>query len=86
VPILWSTRRKSVNALHRAKQRDALTRQLRVAIPLAKLWRAQGLAPKAIDLLRSICERFADGSETQDIRTAAHLLDELLHTPTSPLG
>ena len=60
-----------------AKQQGLLAIELRAGIPLAKLWRSQGLARKAMDLLRSICDRFADGSETRDMRTATHLLEDL---------
>ena len=66
-----------LSALDVAKQQGLLAIELRVGIHLAKLWRSQGLARKAIDLLRSICDRFADGSETRDIRTAARLLEDL---------
>jgi predicted ATPase len=66
-----------LSALDAAKQQGLPAVQLRVGIHLAKLWRSQGRARKAIDLLRSICGRFADGSETQDIRAAAHLLNDL---------
>ena len=66
-----------LSALDVAKQQGLLAIELRVGIHLAKLWGSQGLARKAIDLLRSICDRFAEGSETPDIRTAAHLLQDL---------
>jgi predicted ATPase/DNA-binding winged helix-turn-helix (wHTH) protein len=66
-----------LSALDAAKQQGLPAVQLRVGIHLAKLWRSQGRARKAIDLLRPICGRFADGSETQDIRAAAHLLNDL---------
>jgi hypothetical protein len=66
-----------LSALEVAKQQGLPAMELRVGIHLAKLWRSQGLACKAIDLLRSICDRFAAGSDTGDIRTAAHLLESL---------
>jgi predicted ATPase len=66
-----------LSALDVTKQQGLLAIELRIGIHLAKLWRSQGLARKAIDLLRSICDRFADGSETRDIRTAARLLEDL---------
>jgi hypothetical protein len=66
-----------LSALAVAKQQGLPAMELRVGIQLAKLWRSQGLPRKAIDLLRTICGRFADGSETGDIRTAAHLLEDL---------
>jgi hypothetical protein len=66
-----------LSALEVAKQQGLLAIELRVAIHLAKLWRSQGLPRKAIDVPRSICDRFADGSDTWDIRTAAHLLENL---------
>jgi tetratricopeptide (TPR) repeat protein len=66
-----------LSALDMAKQQGLLAIELRVGIHLAKLWGSQGLPRKGIDLLRSICDRFADGSDTRDIRTAAHLSENL---------
>jgi predicted ATPase/DNA-binding winged helix-turn-helix (wHTH) protein len=60
-----------------AQRQSALSWELRTAMTLAK-WRAQrGLREQALELLRPIYERFNEGLETFDLRSAQRLLNEL---------
>jgi predicted ATPase len=50
---------------------------LRTATSLARLLRDQGKRRRARDLLAPVYDWFSEGFETNDLRTAKALLDEL---------
>jgi predicted ATPase len=66
-----------LNALEVARQQKARSMELRIAIDLAKLWRAQGKASKAVDLLGPIYASFTEGFGTQDLKEAKAWLAKL---------
>ncbi|MGX5802443.1 ATP-binding protein [Bradyrhizobium sp. Arg314] len=66
-----------LQALYSANKQSATAWELRAAIPLARLWRKQGQADRAQDLLGRILQRFTEGFQTADVRTASDLLAEL---------
>ncbi len=66
-----------VRALILARQRHAKGAELRAAILLSRLWQEQGQQEQARDLLLPIYNRFAEGYDTVDLRTAKALLNEL---------
>jgi hypothetical protein len=51
--------------------------ELRAATSLARLWRHQGERAQGRDLLAPIHGWFTEGFETQDLKDAKALLDEL---------
>jgi len=57
-----------------ARQQGALSWELRTANSLARLWRVQGRAREARDLVASACARFSEGFDTADLRAAKSLL------------
>lgn len=63
--------------LDAARKHGLLALELRIGITLARLWRSQGLIRRAIELISSLSGRFAEGSETRDLKRAACLLEEL---------
>jgi len=64
-------------SLRQAKERSALSFELRSAMGLARLWSSQGKSLDAADLLASIYRRFGEGFQTTDLKRAAQLLAEL---------
>jgi class 3 adenylate cyclase/predicted ATPase len=66
-----------LNALEVARQQKARSMELRIAIDLAKLWRAQGKTSKAVDLLGPVYASFTEGFGTQDLKEAKALLAKL---------
>jgi predicted ATPase len=64
-------------ALQVARDTGALSWELRAGVDLARLWREQGQAARAQELLTAIYGRFTEGFDTPDLREAAALLDEL---------
>jgi predicted ATPase/DNA-binding winged helix-turn-helix (wHTH) protein len=60
-----------------ARRQNALAWELRTATSLAKLRSDQGRTTDAIELLAPIYNRFTEGFETADLRTAKSLLDDL---------
>lgn len=58
-----------------ARQREALSLELRAAMSLARLYRDRGSHVPAHDLIRPIYERFEEGFETVDLLEARALLD-----------
>src|SRR5262249_25676025 len=64
-------------ALHRARQREAKSRELRAAMSLSRLWQQQGKRAKARELLAPIYGWFTEGFDTADLQEAQALLDEL---------
>jgi predicted ATPase len=64
-------------ALDWARRQGALSWELRAATSLARLWRDQGRSKDGYELLVPVYNRFTEGFETADLRTAKALLDEL---------
>jgi predicted ATPase len=65
------------HALAIARAQQARTWELRAAMSLARLWRAQGKARQARGLLAPAYGWFTDGYATRDLQEAKALLDEL---------
>jgi len=64
-------------AMVEAGRQDALSWELRIALSLANLWREENKAAEARKLLSGVYERFTEGFETADLRTARALIDKL---------
>ena len=64
-------------ALSVARTQSARALELRAAADLATLWIDEGRSEKAIDLLAPLSAQFAEGLDTDDIRQAKALLDQL---------
>jgi predicted ATPase/DNA-binding winged helix-turn-helix (wHTH) protein len=64
-------------ALDWARRQGALSLELRAAMSLARLMRAQGFSPDAAALLQPVHDRFTEGFDTADLKAAEALLDEL---------
>ena len=64
-------------ALSIARQQSAKLWELRAAVSLARLWRAQGRNDKATDLLAPVYGWFTEGFATRDLQAARELLDIL---------
>jgi predicted ATPase len=64
-------------AIEIARSRKARSLELRAAASLARLWRHQGKPEAARDLLTPVYGWFTEGFDTQDLKDAKALLDEL---------
>jgi predicted ATPase len=64
-------------ALTVARQQQAKSWELRAAMSLARLWRDQGKAQEARELLAPVYEWFSEGFETRDLKEAKVLLERL---------
>ena len=64
-------------ALAVARQQQAKSWELRAAMSLARLWRDQGKAREARDLLAPVYGWFTEGFDTLDLKEANALLEEL---------
>jgi predicted ATPase len=64
-------------ALSVARTQSAHALELRAAADLATLWIDEGRSEKAFDLLAPLRAQFAEGLDTDDIRQAKALLDQL---------
>jgi predicted ATPase len=64
-------------ALDISRQQEAKSLELRAATSLARLWAEQGRRAQAQDLVAPIYDWFTEGFETQDLKDAKTLLDEL---------
>jgi predicted ATPase len=64
-------------ALSIAREQNAKLWELRAAVSLARLLRDQRCHTEARDLLAPICRWFTEGFDTQDLKVAKALLDEL---------
>jgi predicted ATPase len=64
-------------ALAVARDQGARLWELRAATSLARLWRDQSRRAEAHDLLAPVYGWFTEGFETQDLKDAKALLDEL---------
>jgi predicted ATPase/DNA-binding winged helix-turn-helix (wHTH) protein len=58
-----------------AREQGALSWELRSAISLAQLWHEHGRTPEARELILPIYDRFTEGFETADLKTATALLN-----------
>ena len=67
-------------ALGWARRQGALSWELRAAASLARMWRDQNRSTEAIALLTPIYNRFTEGFETADLKTAKALIDGLYNT------
>ena len=64
-------------ALDWARRQGALALELRAATSFARLLRDQGRPADAVVLLQPVYERFTEGLETVDLKTAKAFLDSL---------
>ncbi|MBV8456599.1 MAG: hypothetical protein JO122_08290, partial [Acetobacteraceae bacterium] len=64
-------------ALDSARRQGALSWELRAAANLARLLQAQGRPGAALALLQPVYDRFTEGFDTADLKTAKALLDAL---------
>jgi predicted ATPase len=64
-------------ALAVAREQDAKMWELRAATSLARLWHDQSKRAEAHDLLAPVYDWFTEGFDTQDLKDARALLDEL---------
>jgi predicted ATPase/class 3 adenylate cyclase len=64
-------------ALAVARQQQAKSWELRAAMSLARLWRDQGKAQQARELLAPVYGWFTEGHDTRDLKDAKALLEEL---------
>ena len=66
-----------LEALDSARRQDALSWELRTATSLARLWRDRHRAAEACELLQPVYNRFTEGFDTTDLKSARVLLDTL---------
>jgi predicted ATPase/DNA-binding winged helix-turn-helix (wHTH) protein len=66
-----------LQSLDWARRQDALSWGLRTSTSLARLQHGQGRVAEARSLLRSVYDRFSEGFETADLKTAKAYLDSL---------
>jgi predicted ATPase len=64
-------------ALAIARQQQAQSWELRVAMSLARLWQQQGQRAEAHELLAPVYGWFTEGFDTADLQEAKTLLEEL---------
>jgi predicted ATPase len=62
-------------ALASAQKQGALSWELRVATSLGKLWHRAGRTGEANELVSAVYDRFKEGFDTADLRTARGLID-----------
>jgi adenylate cyclase len=67
-----------LQALDIARQQQAMSVELRVAISLSRLWQQQGKRDKAHDLLAPLYNRFSEGFDTADLQESKLLLQKLV--------
>jgi hypothetical protein len=63
-----------IQSLERSRHQGARAWGLRTAVDLAELWVAQGERARAQAVLQPIFDEFPEGSDTTDLKAAAHLL------------
>ncbi len=66
-----------LRALEIARSQEAKSLELRAATSLARLWQHQGKPDEARDLLAPVYDWFTEGFDTQHLKDAKALLDEL---------
>jgi predicted ATPase len=72
-----ATERCFLQSLDWARRQEALSWELRTATSLARLRDGDGRVSEARDALRSVYNRFTEGFDTVDLRTARSLLYDL---------
>jgi predicted ATPase len=65
-----------MQAIELARRQKALSWELRAATSLAELWHRGGETAKAAQLLSSVYNKFTEGFETSDLKTAHALISE----------
>ena len=60
-----------------ARKQQAKSLELRAAMSMARLWRSQGKAQQARELLAPVYGWFTEGFDTRDLKEAKSLLDAL---------
>jgi predicted ATPase len=70
-----------MQALEWARRQEALSWELRATTSLAELWHGRGKTADAEQLLSSVYNRFSEGFETSDLKTARALINELRKPP-----
>jgi hypothetical protein len=60
-----------------AQEQDAKAFELRAVMSLARLWQTQGKRDEARELLKPVYDSFTEGFDTQDLKDAKALLEEL---------
>ena len=71
-----------LQSLDWARRQKVLSWELRTATSLAHLWREQGRADDAYDLLQPVYGRFTEGFATSDLKSARDLLGVLRERPS----
>jgi len=66
-----------MQAFEWARRQEALSWELRAATSLAELWHGRGKTAEAEQLLSSVYNKFSEGFETSDLKTAHALINEL---------
>jgi predicted ATPase len=66
-----------LDSLDWARRQGALSWELRTSTSLARLQQGQGRIAEARTLLQSVYDRFSEGFETADLKTAKACLDSL---------
>jgi predicted ATPase/DNA-binding winged helix-turn-helix (wHTH) protein len=69
-----------LQSINSARRQKTLSWQLRAARSLAELWRGWDNAVAAEQLLSSVYNKFSEGFETNDLKSARALIDELRNT------
>jgi predicted ATPase len=64
-----------LRSLDWARRQGALSWELRTSTSLARLQHGQGRVAEARSLLQSVYDRFSEGFETADLKTAKTYLD-----------
>jgi predicted ATPase/DNA-binding winged helix-turn-helix (wHTH) protein len=75
--LLIEAERSYQKALEMARSQSALAWELRAVVCLARCWVGQDRIDPARELLASVYDRFTEGFNSTDLRTAHLLLDEL---------
>jgi predicted ATPase len=66
-----------MRSLEMARSQRALMLELRTGLSVARLWRGQGRATAALDVLKPVCAQFVEGFTTSDFLEALMLIEEL---------
>ena len=66
-----------LDSLDWARKQQAKSWELRTSMSLARLWQRQGKVKQALDLLQPVYDWFTEGFDTQDLKEAKALLEEL---------
>ena len=65
------------SALEISREQEAKSLELRAAHSLARLWHGQGKTKQAREMLAPVYDWFTEGFDTNDLKNAKALLDEL---------